>query len=285
MSAIESYTVAITSCGRFNLLQRTLDSLFPRLEGPIAKVIIVEDSGNSEVIDVVHPFCKKLQEDGYLSSGKFFGEGIEVIINKPPLGLLNSIDRLYSKIETGWIFHCEDDWEFYGEGFIEKSFVLMKAFSNVSTVIMRDTSEVHFLSTAFEQSGIRFKKINPGDYFRAGVCNGITFNPGLRRMSDYRIVGSYADITVRSSEWEVAQIYQRLGYEYIAFYDPSVRHIGSDSHVPDQVRNRAFIPKLKHSIHKRTDRIFASINSNHDPYQRGKRRQLHRRAQVVTVKA
>ncbi len=123
MSAIELYTVAITSCGRFDLLQRTLDTLLPRLEGPIAKIIIVEDSGNSEVIDAVKPFCKKLQEDRYLSSGKFFGEGIEVIINKPPLGLLKSIDRLYSKIETNWIFHCEDDWEFSGGGEVHRKII------------------------------------------------------------------------------------------------------------------------------------------------------------------
>ncbi len=30
---IEPYTMAITSCGRFDLLERTLTTLLPRLEG------------------------------------------------------------------------------------------------------------------------------------------------------------------------------------------------------------------------------------------------------------
>ncbi len=163
----------------------------------------------------------------------------------------------------------------------------MKAFQNISTVIMRDVndfSKARYLSTFFEHSGICFKKLNHS-YSRLGHCNGITFNPGLRRLSDYRVVGSYADITVKSSEWRVAQIYHQLGYEYIALCDASVRHIGDHAHVPDQVRNRKLIPKLKHSIHKRTDQIFAQINPNHNPYERAKRRQLNRQAEVVIVKA
>ncbi len=53
---IEPYTVALTSCGRFDLLEQTLDSLLPHLEGPLAKIVIAEDSGSFEVESVVRKY-------------------------------------------------------------------------------------------------------------------------------------------------------------------------------------------------------------------------------------
>ena len=29
-----------------------------------------------------------------------------------------AIDQAYSLVETEWVFHCEDDWEFTKPGFI-----------------------------------------------------------------------------------------------------------------------------------------------------------------------
>lgn len=33
-----------------------------------------------------------------------------------PLRQIKNIDRLYSRVKTEWVSHCEDDWEFFGEG-------------------------------------------------------------------------------------------------------------------------------------------------------------------------
>ena len=117
MSRMEPYTVVLTSCGRFDLLERTLTSLLSRLTGPLAGIVLIEDSGDPAVHDVVSRFG-----------------GIEVIVNDPPLGQIKSIDRAYSRVETEWIFHCEDDWEFCRDGFIEESFDILKEFERFSTV-------------------------------------------------------------------------------------------------------------------------------------------------------
>ena len=115
---MEPYTVALTSCGRFDLLEQTLRSLLPRLDGPVAEILIAEDSGDARVHDVVRQF------------GDAYGR-IEVIFNDPPLGQAKSIDRLYARIGTDWIFHCEDDWEFHAGGFIGKSFAILKEFDRL----------------------------------------------------------------------------------------------------------------------------------------------------------
>ncbi|MXY39264.1 MAG: glycosyltransferase [Rhodospirillaceae bacterium] len=107
------YTVALTSCARFDLLERTLASLLPRLEGPCERIIVGEDSGDRGVFETV---------------GRFRPDAppIQVILNPRRLGICRNIDRIYSEIETEWIFHCEDDWEFYRSGFIRESFEVMQ---------------------------------------------------------------------------------------------------------------------------------------------------------------
>ena len=283
MGYIEPYTVALTSCGRFDLLERTLDSLLPRLDGPISKIIIIEDSGNMDVVDVIRPFARGLNEEGYLASGSYLGDGIGVLLNKTPIGQILSIDRLYSHIDTKWIFHCEDDWEFYGNNFIEKSFVLLKRFEKVSMVGIRDLNEYNkyrFSTQNFEHSGVCYKTFNESYSYE---YMGISFNPGLRRMRDYQLTGSYADIGVDSSERRVSNLYSRLGYSYIVLCDSATRHIGDSSSVLDKSAPRGFRSKLQRSIRKRLDKISSNFDPNHDPIQRASRRLKHQEVELISV--
>ena len=279
MKQMEPYTVALTSCGRFDLLERTLNSLLPRLEGDIEKIIIVEDSANYDVFEIVRPFSRKLAEEGYLPSG-IYTKGIEVIVNDPPIGQILSIDRLYSHIDTDWIFHCEDDWEFTGEGFIAKSFVLLKQFANFSMVGLRDEKEFRrkpFIPEVFEYSGICYRIANKSHLV-------ISFNPGLRRMHDYRIVGSYADLALRPSETTVAALYESLGYSIAYLCEPATHHIGWDAHVSDQTKLKQLGPKLKHSATKRWGKLYRKLDPISYQLAWAKRRMEHRKANVTTIK-
>ena len=49
---------------------------------------------------------------------------LEFIFNERRRGQILSIDRLYSTIDTEYIFHCEDDWEFYKKRFAKKIWIL-----------------------------------------------------------------------------------------------------------------------------------------------------------------
>ena len=48
------------------------------------------------------------------------------IFNEKKLGQARSIDLAYSMVETEYIFHCEEDWEFYVGEFIEQSISILK---------------------------------------------------------------------------------------------------------------------------------------------------------------
>ncbi len=257
---MEPYTVALTSCGRFDLLERTLRSLLPRLDGPLARVLIAEDSGDRRVHDVVKPFQGR------------YGK-IEVIVNDPPLGQMKSVDRLYSTIDTDWVFHCEDDWEFFSGGFIESSFILLKEFDQFSMVSIRDLAdfkEGYFLPGPLSHAGVPYFLIDPKVMT---FWTGLTFNPGLRRMSDYRIVGPYGDLHTTARERHVSKCYWALGYSFVYLADSAVRHIGDGRQLRNHVKPTGFTRKLAASTQKRLDWMRWKLAPQSDPVYRAKQRQ------------
>ena len=256
---MEPYTVALTSCGRFDLLERTLGSLLPCLEGPVAKLVVTEDSNDPGVHDMVR---------------RFSGSGLkfEVLVNDPPIGLIRSIDRLYSHVETEWVFHCEDDWEFFSDGFIERSFAVLKESDRHSMAGLRIASEFppgYMGSQLTTRSGVAYHVTDPAV---AGAFAGLSFNPGLRRMRDYGIVGPYSDFRASASEVRVARCYLELGYRITYLAEPAIRHLGEGRHVPDFAKPYALPYRLGRSIRKRTDRLRWKLLPRSNPVARSRRR-------------
>ena len=257
---IEPYTVALTSCGRFDLLERTLVSLMSRLEEPLAKVIIIEDSGNSEVETVVRKFVHKTN--------------FEILINTPSLGQLRSIDRLYSNIDTDWIFHCEDDWEFYSDGFISDSFAILKEVDSCSMVNLRSTEclrRPQSVPINVTSSGVRYQVLRSENEPWAGVH----FNPGLRRLKDYRIVGPYANYGKWADEKRISQCYIELGYRVACLVETKVRHLGDLRSVPDSraiLSGGKQVRKLKRSTLKRIEQLRLKLKGKEDPFAMAKHR-------------
>lgn len=164
-------TVCLTSCNRFNLLQITLDSFFKTNTYPIAKFIINEDSGNLEMKEKI------------LSH---YGDKVELIFNPNNLGLYKSIDNMYAQVTTEYIFHCEDDWQFYSNGnFIKNSIDILEERKDIHQVWLRPISslsewiEPNVHSTT---SGCQYKLVKSP---HCGDWCGFSHNPGLRRKSDY----------------------------------------------------------------------------------------------------
>lgn len=232
-------TFVLTSCGRFDLLETTLASFFKQNTAPIERYILIEDSGDEAVREVAAKFP----------------HDIEVVINRPKLGQLKSIDLAYSRVTTPYIFHCEDDWEFTRPGFIEDSMRLLEAFEDVVMVALR--SPVDAPPEALEQplehyQGIGYRQMSSAsrpDWF------GMSFNPGLRRLKDYQRVGTYSDI---GEEKNLSIHYKRLGYRMIMLEDGGVFHLGDKRTVRDPFQPWRPITrpeKWLHSILKRLRRL------------------------------
>lgn len=222
-------TVVITSSNRHDLLERTLDSFFAHntYDG-IHRILIWEDS-------YVYP--RFVDE-----SEKYAGRDISVLHTRPRLGQLLGIDVAYKYVETDYIFHCEDDWEFYAPGFIETSFPILESSPSVLQVHLRKPDLLFPMGTLeyTVDAGGKFALIREGRT-EHGVWHGFSFNPGLRRLADYKALGSYSAqlLTPRYAgqhfESYLGTLYRELGYvTAVSLFNNGqgfVRHIGDERHV------------------------------------------------------
>ena len=199
-------TVVITSCGRPDLLERTLDSFFEFNTYPVEKIIVVEDSG----VD-----C-----NGALQV-KYIGQPIVWMCNEGNMGQIASIDRAYSHVKTPYVFHCEEDWQFYRHGFIEESLKVLESNKDILQVWLRERNDTN-------NHPIEHKDL--GGYFRVASnykWKGFSFNPGLRRMADYV---PYRNLTNVKNGWqaefEIGMYYWKLGYYAVILPHGYVMHIG-----------------------------------------------------------
>jgi hypothetical protein len=233
------YSVVITSCRRFDLLRPSIETLKRCLDIPPRKWIIVEDS----------------DDEGVRACVKELGIDATVIVNGKQLGQILSIDRAYAEVDTPYVFHSEDDWEFYRSGFIQESLAILEAHPKLSMVGLRARDDQNPLvrnMPKLSHDGIDYFVLDPKlhpEYF--SYC----FNPGLRRMSDYRTVGPFAK---HGPEADVSYAFKQHGYAIANLEADAVRHIGDGRHVhdPTQPPKAKTLPqKLMRSFRKRWKRL------------------------------
>ncbi len=223
-------TFVLTSCKRFDLLERTIRSYLANNTYPIEEYIIIEDSPNIEKLENV--------------LNKFPDVRFTALYNDPQIGQLMSIDRAYSHVKTEFIFHCEDDWLFYRSGFIEKSLSILNENEKVICVWLREQNdtnnhpiEEHIYKTS---DGVQFKYLQTG--FQGGF-HGFTFNPGLRRTKDYELIKPYSnwpDEIDLSNEY-----YQKYRFRGAIVIDGHVRHLGNHRKIRFRVDEKEWIKNLK----------------------------------------
>lgn len=207
-------TVCLTACGRPDLLEQTLNSFFKFNTLPPKEFIIFEDSGTD---------CNTHLHEKF--------PDITWIGGKYRQGQIVAIDTMYQLVKTTYIFHCEEDWEFYRAGFIEDSLAVLEKEPMISMVWIRDKEDTNQHPIIWqEEYGIMKTNHN-------GLWGGFCFNPGLRRLSDYKRFGSYGRHTQfsRKKPWlaeaAVSKLYSAAGYRAAILKQGYVKHLGEGRHV------------------------------------------------------
>lgn len=219
-------TLVVTSCGRFDLLKQTLESFDRYNTAPIREVFITEDSGDDAVHGAVpehwKPYCT-------------------VFVNRPKLGQLASIDLAYSHVKTVYIFHCEDDWQFYREAFVEDSQAVLDVSPGVLQVWLR--SHAHDLAIHSPYISLGARQVIAGVPLypllsEKAEWQAFSLNPGLRRLSDYQRCAPFA---AYSGEKALSRRYAELNLTAVKLEGDAVLHTGFGSHVtlPEEVRRKA----------------------------------------------
>lgn len=227
-------TMVITSCGRQDLLRRTLDSFLRTNTCPIAHFIITEDSAVPGIND-------QLKQRYHMLPMTW----IEVAERR---GQIACVDDAYGRVQTKYIFHCEDDWEFSGGFYVEKSRFILESCPGVMQVWLRadnDTNghpvEPHEWSASNGKETFGWKRLAYGYRNQNGfVWDGFSFNPGLRRLSDYKMIGPYRQYKTENG---ISLAYKaRLFSAVILSGNGFVRHIGDERHMPDPSRTMSTAP-------------------------------------------
>lgn len=209
---MKEVSLVITSCGRFDLLKKTLDSFFENNTYPIKKIIITEDSTEGDKL-------KKLISE-------YENQNFCLIINEERMGQLKSIDKAYKEVDTEYIFHCEDDWEFLKKGFIEKSMELLEENPKILLVGLRDRED-YCEGFFLDKDYVSLK----GDSFYEVKDEVFTYNPGLRRKYDRDLFGLHEKLENTRYEDELSVFYKKKGYRAVFFKEKYVEHIGNKRHV------------------------------------------------------
>lgn len=226
-------SVVLTSCGRLDLLEQTIDSFFLTNTYPISQFILIDDSGKTDLLPQLELLIKKYRFP------------IELIFNHKNLGQIKSIDLAYEKVTSEYIFHCEDDWYFYKPDYIQDSLDILKADDSIVNVWLRahaDTNghPINYESKKMTTSGLGYYYMETS---YLGNWHGFVFNPSLKRVSDCKNFFPFSQLKVLVPKGKNQQMI--MGEEDLSIYfyqagykgaitnvlDGYVKHIGDGRHL------------------------------------------------------
>ena len=214
-------TMVVTSANRHDLLKSTLDTFIEVHCGGCKpdRTIIIEDGDT--------PMPEWLRENIHYYSSNL-GK-VEWVQNEARRGQIYSIDRAYAMVQTDYIFHMEDDWNFVrGENFMQDSKALLEKYPSIIQVSLRGPSGWHQLIDQPKYEGCKIAM----PYWRGG-WGGISFNPGLRRLSDWKKIGSYGRHVAYGTmglghEIGLSKMFLEMGYVIADLNKIIVVHTGNE---------------------------------------------------------
>lgn len=205
---VPDVTMVVTSCRYIDLLERTLRSFVEKNDYPVKKIIVIEDS---DCMDV------------YRVSAILKDYDHEIILNGENIGQLASIDKAYRLVETDYIFHVEDDWEFCRSGFIGGAIRLLSDDPSLGIVLVRAEEDMPYYVRSLKTrkaGSFEYKRLFPQLHYKWG---SFTFNPSIIRVSDYLRVGPYKRF---DSEEQISIYFKSLGLCMGWLIGGGARHIG-----------------------------------------------------------
>ena len=198
----------ITSCGREDLLEKTLESL-PKL----FPIFIHEDKKQEKA------FCKPLYSIYQPYETPTWG-----------IGQHKSIEKFLNEKTGKFYFHCEDDWIFENTyDWIQESVRIMEADPMIIKVLCRidspHTPKEYPYSVVSNDGfrGVSYGYINPWTSTDGILWHGFSWNPGVTRLD---LLKQF--VPFRKWEQEVAEDIYNVGYRVAMLEKGVCRHIGEN---------------------------------------------------------
>ena len=224
MKEFANITLVITSCMRYDLLEKTISSMEPWIGNFPAKILI-EDSNLGQV-----NLFDKLRSKGW-----------KVLLNHRQIGQHLSIDRAYEQVQTPYIFHVEDDWNFIGIPDFETAKMILKqklpngeSVSCVSFCISQKTRQNNkeiWKDVELEQNNNFFYPSQDLKY----KWNHFAFNPCLLSCKLWQEFGPWEHFV---SEGSIAKYMRKKRYIRVFQKSDCCYHLGDKRHIEHQKNRR-----------------------------------------------
>lgn len=167
--------VIITSCGRFDLLQDTLDALLKYYKDDINNVFVYDDYGSMD---------KDMTKDFWSLAHLYDGTpNVKITKGARNIGQVAAIDFLMKHVTTEFYFHGEEDFTPIASGGFEEAVrILREGNPVVGSVSLRGgNSRAH-----------NFQPIIKGILQPYMGWSGWQYAPSVRRLRDYEL---YSELT------------------------------------------------------------------------------------------
>ena len=237
-------TPVLTSCGRFDLLQQTISSFAGQFDAP--RILVSEDStdaAGAAAFARANPIA-------------------DMRVHPEKFGQMRSIDALYAEVETPYVLHLEDDWNFTAGVDLDAVVSFLEAHDDVSVVCIAYRFDKRFARhvTRTSHAGLEFLL---WDLDTHPKWFSYSFNPSVGRLSLWRELGSFTSF---GTEENVSAACKARGLR-IAYVVPSIgHHIGDDRHAHDPFqpkRATTILGRLKRSIAKRLPKAETTRHVEH----------------------
>lgn len=207
---LENVTLCLTIGKRPNELRQSLNSLLSKVD--FKKIIAINDFGDDETNAVFQELCPN-------------GELISLGYN---LGHHKAVDLMYSKVNTPYIFHSEDDWLFDDVPDFHQMIDLLQNHNEIVSVCFRKISDFPF--TDDELNKIEYKNLNGIEIANLTPLHeqwyGYSFNPHLIKKLVYDELSPFSNY---KKERHISRIFRGQN-RYVAYLKNSYcHHIGFES--------------------------------------------------------
>lgn len=225
-------SVALTSCGRFDLLETTLVSFLDHFEAP--RILVGEDAALPEQAAT---FAHRHPE-------------IEMRANPTKLGQMRSINSLYAAIDTPFVLHLEDDWQFTAGADLGNVMDFLDARDDISVCAVAYRLDPQFRASAKTET-FRGNTYLVWDLDTHSKWFSYSFNPSVARLSMWRELGPFARF---NTEEGLSAACKQRGLRIAMIERPIAHHIGEKRHAHDPFQPRratTLFSRLRRSAAKR----------------------------------
>lgn len=203
------------------LLRQTLESLLPLAK--FQQIIAINDFGDIESNEVFKELCP---------SGILISLGVN-------MGHHRAVDAMYSKVETPYILHCEDDWLFESDLALDDAICLLQSTPTIGSVCLRKVSDFGFTEDEVkktvlqEKSGVKYRRLDG----MHDQWHGFTFNPHVISIDEWKKIGPYSNY---KKERHISRKFRSLG-KHVAYLEAgSCIHIGQDDSISNPRKTSIF---------------------------------------------